>query len=180
MPSTPELDIANVFLDCLQAYYVTPHENLPDIKEGNFCLIPGSEIAEDIDPIFGFDLCCDGLAWVRIDNSYPSSNFPEPDPVLDKCFPVSLAQRYEVGILGCYPAGEHMLSCAQKGNLALQDAARLRALWNVFCCFGKTMDAKPRTRGKLWTVEGITVQGPRGGCISRVASVLVSIPVCCD
>lgn len=178
--ATPELDIANVFLDCLRAYYTTEHDNLPDIPVGNFCLIPGTEIAEDVDPITGTDLCCDGLAWVRINDAYPSSNFPEPDPILAKCFPVALAQRYEVGILGCYPSPVGSLTCAQKEQAALEDAARLRALWNVFCCFGTTMNSNPRTKGKLWTVESISVQGPRGGCISRVASVLVSIPVCCE
>lgn len=177
--ATPELDMGNLLLDCLQEYYVTSHEGLPDIPVENFCLIPGTEIAEDVDPVFGTDLCCGGLGWVRIGESYPSSNFPAPDEVTVKCFPVSWAQRYEVGILGCYPTGEHMLTCAQKGDLAVQDAARIQALRQVFCCFGRAIEANPRTRGKLYTIESITVQGPRGGCISRIASIIVQLPRCC-
>lgn len=175
--ATVEVEFAQILLDCARTYYTTDHDDLPDVPVSNFCLIPGTEIAEDVDPLTGIDLCCEGLVWVRIADAYPSSNFPEPDAVGNKCFPVQWAQRYEVGILGCYPSAEHMLSCATKETYALQDAARLRALKEIFCCFG---DAKRvKQPGRLWTVEGIAVQGPRGGCVSRVASVLVSLPKCC-
>lgn len=169
--------MAMLLLDCLQEYYLDTHEDLPDIPVANFCLIPGTEIAEDIDPIFGFDRCCEGLGWVRVADAYPSSDFPEPDLTTTKCFPVSWAQRYEVGILGCYPSTEHALTCTQKGNLALQDLARIEALKRVFCCFGEAL--KKSNPGRLFTIESITVQGPRGGCISRVASILVQVPRCC-
>lgn len=179
MPSTPELDMGNLLLDCLQQYYVTSHENLPDIPTSNFCLIPGTEIAEDVDPMTSVDLCCNGLAWVRIADAWPSSvDFPAPDQLTTKCFSVAWAQRYEVGILGCYNSSE-ALSCAQKHNYALEDAARIRAIKEVFCCFGNALNDNPRTRGRLWTIEAITVQGPRGGCISRVASIVVQLPKCC-
>lgn len=174
---TVEVDFAQILLDCLRAQYVTPAENLPDIPVTNFCLIPGTEIAEDIDPLTGVDLCCAGLGWVRIGDAYPSSNFPEPDQDLSKCWPVGWAQRYEVGILGCYPTSEQMLSCVTKEQYALQDAARLQALKETMCCWA----AHPRVKkpGRLWTIESIQVQGPRGGCVSRVMSILVQLPKCC-
>lgn len=174
---TVESRYAEILLDCLREYFLVPHDNLPDIPVGNFCLIPGSEIAEDVDPITGSDLCCEGLAWVRIGDAYPSSNWPEPDATLSKCWPVQWAQRYEVGILGCYPSSEHMLTCAQKGEYALQDAARLEALKQVFCCFAQKKEMTRTARN--WTIESIAVQGPRGGCVSRVASVIVQLPKCC-
>lgn len=171
-----ELDIANLLLDCLQQQFLLPIDGLDE--PGDFCLIPGTEIAEDIDPLTGVDLCCSGLGWVRINDAYPSSDFPAADPLSNKCFPVGWAQRYEVGLLGCYPT-DHALSCAEKNVLAIADAQRLKVLKQVFCCFGDALNADRRTKGKLWTIESIGVQGPRGGCISRVASVVVQLPRCC-
>lgn len=171
-----ELDMANLLLDCLQEQFITPVEGLS--TPGNFCLIPGTEIAEDIDPLNGTDLCCEGLGWVRINDAYPSSDFPAADVITTKCFPVAWAQRYEVGLLGCYPT-DHALSCDEKNVLAIADAQRLKVLKQVFCCFGEQVAEAPKRRGRLWTIESIAVQGPRGGCISRVASVVVQVPKCC-
>lgn len=172
-----ELDMANLLLDCLQEQFTIP---LPDLlTPANFCLIPGTEIAEDVDPLIGTDLCCDGLGWVRISDGYPSSNFPTPDTDGNKCWPVAWAQRYEIGLLGCYPADTSALTCPQKNQLAITDAQRLKTLKMTFCCFQDRLNADRRTKGRLWVIEGIAVQGPRGGCISRVASVLVQIPRCC-
>lgn len=171
-----ELDMANLLLDCLQQQFLLPIDGLPE--PGNFCLIPGTEIAEDVDPLNGTDLCCEGLGWVRINDAYPSSDFPAADPITTKCFPVGWAQRYEVGLLGCYDSS-HALSCTEKTALAIADAQRLKVLKQVFCCFGNALKENRRTAGRLWTIESISVQGPRGGCISRVASVVVQLPKCC-
>lgn len=170
----PEWDTASVLLDCLQQQF---DGSLPDLPvPQNFCIVPGTEIAEDVDPIAGTDLCCDGLGWVRIGDPYPSSNFPEPDAVTTKCFPVAWAQPYEVGILGCYPSGQlAALTCAQKNQLAVEDAARIQALKKAACCYGDTV----RQRGRLWTIQSIGVQGPRGNCISRVMSIVIQLPKCC-
>lgn len=165
--------MANLLLDCLQEQFDYPGLPTP----ANFCLIPGTEIAEDVDPLTGQDLCCDGLGWVRIGEAYPSSDFPTPDQLSNKCFPVQWAQRYEVGILGCYPSESSALSCKAKNELAVEDALRIKVLKLAFCCFGQNKTIQQR--GRLWTVESISVQGPRGGCISRVASVLVQVPRCC-
>lgn len=174
-----ELDMANLLLDCLQEQFVAPLDGLP--VPGDFCLRAGQEIAEDIDPFIGVDKCCVGLGWVRIGDSYPSSNFPEPDPVTVKCFPTSYAQAYEVGILGCYPGSGEASgpSCVDHTAAAIADTQRIRVLRQVACCFGDALNANPKTRGRLWTVVGLGVQGPRGTCISRVMSVLVSVPKCC-
>lgn len=172
-----ELDMANLLLDCLQEQFSIPPPDL--LTPANFCLIPGTEIAEDVDPLIGTDLCCDGLGWVRIADGYPSSDFPAPDQLGNKCWPVAWAQRYEIGLLGCYPSEASALSCAQKNVLAITDAQRIKVLKQAFCCFQDRLNADKKTKGRLWVVEGIGVQGPRGGCISRVASIVVSLPKCC-
>jgi hypothetical protein len=173
----PEMDMADLLIACLNEVLLDPPANLPIPQD--VCRVAGTEVAEDVDPIIGSDRCCQGMAWVRIGDAYPSSNFPEPDQFGNKCWPVAWGQRYEVGILGCYPTGEHMLNCSQMNTMAEQDAARIQYLKRVACCFGDTLNASPRLRQRLWVVESIQVQGPRGGCISRVMSVIVQLPKCC-
>jgi hypothetical protein len=169
--------MANLFMDCLQEQF--PDTVLP--TPGNFCLLPGELMSEDIDPIIGDDLCCEGLGWVRIGNRYPSSSFPTADTVLKGCLPVGWAQGIEVGLLGCYhPGGEPaMATCAEKTQEAEYDMARIDVLNRVACCFQDRLRADPTTRGRLWTVTSIDVSGPRGNCISRVMSTLVQIGKCC-
>lgn len=176
---TAELDMANLLLDCLNEQFELPIDGLD--TPGLFCLRAGQEIAEDIDPFIGLDQCCSGLGWVRIGDSYPSSNFPEPDPVTVKCFPTSYAQAYEVGLLGCYPGSgdPEMQDCTDHTTAAIADTQRIRVLRQVACCFGDALNANPLTKGRLWTITGIGVQGPRGTCISRVMQVLVAVPKCC-
>lgn len=173
----PEMDMADLWIECLNEVLLNPPVGMPIPRD--VCRVSGTELAEDVDPLTSRDRCCDGLAWVRINDAYPSSDFPVPDPIGNKCWPVAWAQRYEVGILGCYPSDTPMLTCSQLNVMAEQDAARIQYLKRVACCFGDRLKANPRTRGRLWVVEGIAVQGPRGGCLSRVMSVLIQIPRCC-
>lgn len=169
-----EFDVASALLDCLQEQFPSTVLATPN----NFCLIPGAQIAEDVDPMTGLDLCCDGLGWVRMGDGYPSSNFPEPDPLASQCFPLKWAQPYEVGLLGCYPADTSMLTCEQKTALAVEDMERVKILKQVVCCFKRHVD---RTwPGRLWSVGAIAVEGPRGGCISRVMQLNVQLPNCCS
>lgn len=166
-------------MDCLQSQFVTDISGLKTPE--NFCLQAGEQISEDIDPMVGTDLCCEGLGWVRIGNTYPSSNFPTPDPVTTKCLPLGWAQEFEVGLLGCYhPGGDpSMASCTEHTEQAVADAARLEVLRNVACCFDAATQQDSKTRGRLWTVQGIAISGPRGNCISRVMTILYGIGKCC-
>lgn len=173
-----ELDMANLLLDCLQQQFLLPIDGLNDIPADRFCLIPGTEIAEDIDPFTGVDDCCTGLGWVRIGDTYPSSNFPEPDEVTVKCFPVGWAQVYEVGLLGCYNSSEYQ-NCTSRTAYAIADAQRIKVLKQAACCFGQALTQNQRTRSRLWAVNSISVQGPRGNCISRVMSISAQLPPCC-
>ena len=167
--------IAETLLACLEGQFPDSELSTP----GNFCLRAGEEISEVIDPIIGTDLCCEGLGWVRVGDRYPSSNFPEPDITTVKCWPVGFAQAFEIGILGCYNPGStpEMANCAQHTDQAVNDMARLRILTKALFCFG---DSDPiRKKGRLWTLQSISVSGPRGNCISRVAQILVQVPRCC-
>lgn len=173
----PTWKIANLFMDCLQEQF--PWTGLP--TPGNFCMIAGEQVSEDIDPIVGTDLCCEGMGWVRIGNRFPSSNFPTADSVLKGCLPVGWAQEIEVGILSCYhPGGDpSMASCAEKTEQAAFDVERINVLNQVACCFQARLQADSKLRGKLWTVTGLSVSGPRGNCVSRTMNVLVQLGRCC-
>lgn len=172
--------MANLLLDCLRLQFAVPDPDLA--TPGDFCLIPGEQITEDIDPINGEDICCLGRGWVRIGDEYPSSNFPTADTVVKSpCFPLAYAVELEIGLLGCYmPGGEpHMASCAQLTDIAAADATRIQKIKSALCCFGEQLQNNPKTRGRLWTQTSIVVQGPRGNCISRVGTILVQVPKCC-
>lgn len=169
--------MASWLMDCLQEQF--PNDTIP--TPGNFCMIAGEQISEDIDPIIGADLCCEGMGWVRIGDAYPSSTFPTPDTITQKCLPLGWATPIEVGLLGCYhPGGQpEMATCAEKTQQAEYDFERLRILQQVACCFGARVQGDSTTRGRPWTITGITVSGPRGNCISRVANFVVSTGRCC-
>lgn len=173
----PVWDTAGLLLECLQAQFAVPNANLA--TPGLFALQAGEQISEDIDPLIGEDLCCTGFGWVRIGDTYPSSNFPTADPVTAKCFPTAWAQEFEVGLLGCWVPGTEpsMATPAQRAQAAVEDAERLRTLKLTACCYGNDPDV--RRRGRLWTIASISVSGPRGNCISRVMSLLVQLPKCC-
>lgn len=179
MATDSSFRMAELLLDCLNEQFLVPNPDLP--TPGEFCLRAGEQMSEDIDPTTGEDLCCTGLGWVRIGNTYPSSSFPAPDPVTKACLPTGWAQEYEVGLLGCYtPGGDPaMAPCEEHTTQAVQDWARIMVLKQVACCFGEALNSDPRTRGRLWTVQGINVSGPRTNCISRVMTLLVSIGKCC-
>lgn len=171
--------MGEILLECLQEQFTVPNPDLP--TPGQFCMIAGEEITEDIDPIVGTDLCCEGLGWVRIGNTVPSSNFPNPDPVLKSCLPTGWAQEYDIGLLGCYNPGAtpEMATCAEHNVQAMRDYERIMALKGVACCFQERLRQDPKTRGRLWNVVGLRVEGPRSNCISRVMSITVNIGKCC-
>jgi hypothetical protein len=177
MMADPVYTMARSLLNCLQAQFDTPIEDLAEPE--HYFLQPGEQISEDIDPINGADLCCEGAGWVRIGDTYPSSNFPAPDDTTKGCFPTGWAQVLEIGLLGCYiPGGEErMATDAERNQAAVEDAARLDTIKRAICCWGNAL--KKTNPGRLWFVQSIVVSGPRGNCLSRVGTILVGAPKCC-
>lgn len=169
MADTQLIPIAQSMLDCLRTQALA-NPNPP----ANFCLRAGEEATEDIDPLV--DQCCEGLGWVRLGDTFPSSNNLEPDAVTIKCLPVGWAQVLEVGIMRCYPGSTQvsMPSCADHTNASINDANDIQAIKSAICCWGETL-----RKGTVWTVQSIIVNGPRGGCISRVATLLIQVGKCC-
>jgi hypothetical protein len=173
MSVNPALTMANSLLACLEAEFVGVSG-----KPKNFALRAGEAISEDIDPIVGRDLCCEGLGWVRMGSTYPSSNFPEPDAALKRngCLPTGWAQELEVGILRCYVPGgmPEMATPAQHTTAATNYAEDMVRLKNAICCWEKTLP-----KGRLYQVISISPVGPHSNCIQTTGLIQVHVPRCC-
>ena len=166
--------MANSLLACLAAELALN----PD-PPAEACLRAGDQVIQDVDAGTGLDkVCCPGLAYVRIGNLYPSSNFPEPDSQPGRangCFPVSWAVELVMGVARCVPgmgstAGP---TCADWTLAATHDANDLDAMRKSLCCWAESL---PKTR--LWLAQTSTVE-MTADCIERQLPVLVSVPKCC-
>ena len=97
----PVFSISEAALACLTKA-VTGMPGAP----GNICYRVGLEVAHDLDQIT--DLCCEGLAYVTIGDTWVSSNsFPEQDIVRQanaQCAPPAWGQTFKLGIIRCIPA----------------------------------------------------------------------------
>lgn len=174
MADTVILPMANDLLACLAAQLALN----PD-PPADACLRAGDQVLQDVDAGTGIDkVCCPGLAYVRIGNMFPSSNFPEPDsqPVKGNgCFPVGWVVELVMGVVRCIPgmgttAGP---TCADWTSVATHDANDLDAMRKALCCWGPTL---PRTR--LWLAQVSTVE-MSADCIERQLPLLVTVPKCC-
>lgn len=166
---------ADDLLLCLEEEFnLQPAEVRPAFYE----TVAGTVFIEDIDPFFGEDKCCDGTGWVRIGDTFPSRNFPEPDPFeAGACDPQQWAQIIDVGVARCYPgygdpsgptADDHAATYAQ-------DALDLRVIKKAICCWANRMIPKRNS----YQITGISVTGPSGVCMSRIAQIVVAVGRCC-
>lgn len=120
------------------------------------------------------DECCEGAAWVRIDQVYPTTNFPEPALTYDRCGPALRAAVLELGIVRCAPQPtENNLPTAEEWDTAaaLVDADR-EAMLAAVCCFIDT------ERDRM-IVEGTWTPLPtEGGCMGGTLPVVVALDAC--
>lgn len=165
---------ADQLLDCLRDEF----NLLPSaVRPGNYEHVAGTLFVEDIDPFFGGrDKCCIGTGWVRVGDTFPSRNFPEPD-VFESgaCDPQGWAQVIDVGVARCYPGYGNPGGPTQAQHLAArdQDLLDLMTIKKAICCWGAGM--VPKRNG--YQVSSISVTGP-GVCISRIAQLTVAVGRC--
>lgn len=171
MADSTILTAANRLLACLCAQL----ELNPDPPQ-NCCLRAGDLVLQDVDAQGGFDkTCCPGTAYVRIGAMYPSSNFPAPDEVTVKCYPVAWAVELVMGTIRCIPrmgdpAGP---DCDDWTLVATHDANDMNAMMLAGCCWA---DQLPR--GRLFQL-GTSTPRMSADCIERVMPVVVQLPKCC-
>lgn len=123
------------------------------------------------------DECCEGLAWVRIDNVYASSEFPAPDETPREAGPYGWAVVLEVGVARCAPVGTatEIPSVAEWTALAeaqaSDDAAIRRA---IACCWADT--------DTDYVIGDRTALPVEGGCagVTRLVAVAAANLDCCE
>lgn len=174
MADTYLLPMANSLLACLCEQLALN----PD-PPAECCLLAGDQTIHDINAATGGDkTCCPGLAYVRIGNVFPATNFPEPDTVPAKgvnCFPVGWGVELTMGVVRCIPGIGSLEGpdCTDWGVAATHDANDVDAMRRALCCWGVTL---PKTR--LW-LAGVSSVSMTADCIERQMPVAVSFPKCC-
>lgn len=161
----PVLDAVLLCLEIEAAKVPSPPQSV--------CMRPGDRV--DLLIAQGRDECCEGLAWVRLAQVYPSSDFPAADQAYRKC-QTGWAVVVEIGMARCAPVGDenHLPTCDQwteTVNHTTADAAALR-----------------RTRMRLHTLDDfrhrMSVPGQwepmttEGGCVGGAMLLTVQAPMC--
>lgn len=164
--NTDELPLAQLLLSCLQEALTTDHPNPPL----HFSLRIGEEIAQDMSQYN--DLCCEGLAYVKIVNTYPSDNFPEPNDTYIPCGANQWAVDLELGVLRCAPVGdiEYVPTDAEWTATAEQVAHDQAALRQAVACFRDALEP-----GTPWIPRNGAPISPQGGCTGCTQVVTVGL-----
>ena len=124
------------------------------------------------------DECCEGVAWVRWADAYPSVNLGEPVGDMTQ-IEVSGATPFwtivfEIGVGRCAPRDPKVLpSVATWDDLASNIYADQAALRRAACCFADT----PRRKGKVLLGPAGPIAN-EGGCAGSVLAVNYRGPSC--
>lgn len=177
MPDILVPPLADQLLSCL-CTQLSSRPNPP----ANCCLRVGSQVNHDADLFV--DLCCEGLAYVSVGDSWPTSQAPDLDvtnQAQDNCRIPSWAVEFRAGVVRCIPVGGEngeMPTCQEWTDAAIQgfyDASALRA---AACCFKAAANALPAMDGMSVVIGRQSTVDPLGGCIERNITVTVQIPNC--
>lgn len=120
------------------------------------------------------DLCCSGLAWVRVADIFSSAtDFPTPDTLVvwDACGPRAWGVVFELGVMRCAPVGDisTIPTCTEwtaLQNSVMRDAKAMR---QAFCCLFGQFDPSSIALGS-WAPLPTT-----GGCAGGTWQVTVQI-----
>lgn len=136
---SPPGDIAQALLACLDLAYQDMDEA---IRPGQICLrvgtVPYSIGTQE-------NLCCTGLAWVRIVRIYPTTSFPLEDQTALACPASAYAVELEMGAVRCLPdhGAQSGATCEEwtAAFLAVdEDAATMR---KALCCMEDNLGVHP-------------------------------------
>lgn len=120
------------------------------------------------------DLCCSGLAWVRVDNIFSTAvDFPTPDTlsVWTGCGPMAWGVVLEMGVMRCAPTGsiETIPTCDEWTALQYAVMADAKAMRQAACCLFNQLDPGSLAIGS-WSPLPTT-----GGCAGGVWPVTIQI-----
>jgi hypothetical protein len=175
MSDTLIFPVAQQLLDCLCA--ALPLDMAAAKVPAHCAFRPGEIVSADASVYE--DLCCEGLAWVRIADIYPSAtDFPAPDTltVVTGCGPMGWGVALEMGVMRCAPTGSFETIPTDAEWLELQqdimnDAAAMR---RAMCCMIAQYDPSSIAIGS-WQPLPTT-----GGCAGGLWSISVQLPNDCQ
>lgn len=147
------------------------------------CFRVGTEIAHDAGILE--DQCCEGIGYVALGDTYPSSDsFPEADIVRQAnavCAPTTWAQVFQVGIIRCAPVGNEFRgpNCIEWNAAARQNVVDSQTLRRVACCMRNFMTQNNDLFLGMSLVIDRQIQGnPQGGCVERTMKITAQFPNC--
>lgn len=175
--------MAQSLLDCFCAALITEH-GLPTMLEGGTrpseCCFRVGEAAS-MDASIYQDLCCSGLAWLRVADIFSTArDFPTPDTltVWNGCGPMAWGVVFELGVMRCAPTGdiETIPTCDEWTALQVNVMKDAKAMRQAFCCLFDQLDPGSIALGS-WTPLPTT-----GGCAGGTWPVSVQIinSECCS
>lgn len=114
------------------------------------------------------DLCCTGLAWVRVLAEQPTVAFPAELDTATPCGAHSRSVTLELGVIRCLPdhGAESGATCEEWTAAFLQNEEDAAAMSEALCCALDALKADPTSRYTDLMVPG--AWGPvdgQGGCI---------------
>lgn len=120
------------------------------------------------------DLCCSGLAWLRVADIFSSStDFPTPDTltVWNGCGPMAWGVVMELGVMRCAPTGDidTIPTCEQWTDLQVNVMKDAKAMRQAFCCLFAQFDPGSIALGS-WVPLPTT-----GGCAGGTWQVTVQV-----
>lgn len=176
----PVYEFAAQALACLQATYP-----VSGFMPAKFEFRVGTTVTYDLDQYD--DLCCPGLGYVMLGETYPSStSFPEQDSVRQAntaCAPAAWAQRITVGIIRCIPTvidDQGSMPTADDWLLSFhKNVADNIALRRTACCMRTWLLGQVGLlEGMSMVIENQNQQSPQGGCIERTLTMALQFPNC--
>jgi len=164
---SPSGDIAQQLLTCLEAAFEDSANDTP----GSICLrvgeVPFSAGTHE-------DLCCTGLAWVRIVRIFPSTDFPQEDNTVAACPASGRAVELEMGVVRCLPdhGTESGATCEEWTAAFLTVDEDSEVMARALCCMQDTLGVFPVGETFL-PGEWAPIDG-QGGCIGGTMNVTYS------
>jgi len=149
------------------------------------CYRVGTEVVHDAGPLV--DLCCEGLAYVMLGETYPVSTGLDPDIARQStatCAPPMWGQKLRAGIVRCVPVSDPQTAadpptCADWDAAAALNWEDSRALRRTACCFRTWVRAQTDAMlGMTIVIEGQVQSNPLCGCIERFVTLGVTFPNC--
>lgn len=166
------LQLAVALRDCL-CNAVSGRPNPPQ----NCCYRVGTEPVHDISLIGGVDLCCEGLAYILLGDTYPSTDsFPDNDIVRQgnqRCEPPALAINFRMGIVRCAPETS---DCDENTAAFVQNLYDMESINVAGCCMREFLSTSEAFLGMSIVIQRQVQGSTSGGCTERYVNLAIQIP----